>query len=90
MAMGSQSMDTLHTMLVRGDSPIQNFGDAILSYILENGIEKRSFDAEELRSLLVESRMIRGNELLNNMSKALSGDERFAWDVGGNNVTIRV
>lgn len=89
-AMESQGIDTLHSMLVRNDSPIQNFGDAVISYLLENGIESRCFEAEALRTMLVNARMIHGNELLNNMSKALGGDERFAWDVGGNNVTIRV
>lgn len=90
MAMKSQSMDTLHAMLVKADSPIQNFGDAVIAYLIESEIEQRSFEAEELRQCLVKSGMIQGNELICNMSKALAKDERFAWDAKGKNVTVRV
>ena len=90
IAMESQGMDTLHTMLVQADSSIQNFGDVVIAYLRENGIEQRSFEAEELRGILVNSSMIRGNELIANMPKALGGDERFAWDVEGDHVTIKV
>ena len=90
MAMKSQSMDTLHAMLVKAASPIQNFGDAVISYLVESETEQRSFEAEELRQLLVKSGMIQGNELVGNMPKALAKDERFAWDAKGENVTVRV
>lgn len=90
MAMKSQSMDTLHAMLVKADSPIQNFGDAVIAYLIESETEQRSFEAEELRQLLVKSGMIQGNELIWNMPKALAKDERFAWDAKGENVTVRV
>lgn len=90
MAMQSQSMDTLHAMLVKMDSPIQNFGDAVITFLIESGIEQRSFGAEELRQLLVKPGMIQGNELIWNMPKALAKDERFAWDAKGENVTVRV
>ena len=89
-AMKSQSMDTLHAMLVKYDGPIQNFGDAVISYLIENEIGQRSFESEELRQLLVKSGMIQGNELIGNIPKALAKDERFAWDAKGENVTIRV
>lgn len=90
MAMKLQSMDTLHAMLVKADSPIQNFGDAVIAYLVESETEQRSFAAEELRQLLVKSGMIQGNELIWNMPKALEKDERFAWDAKGENVTVRV
>lgn len=90
MAMESQSLDTLHAMLVKVDSPIQNFGDAVIACLIETGTEQRSFEAEELRQLLVNSGMIQGNELIWNMPKALAKDERFAWDAKGENVTVRV
>lgn len=90
IAMESQSMDTLHAVVVKYDSPIQNFGDAVVAYLLDNEIEQRSFEAEELRQLLVNSGMIRGNELIWNMPKALAKDERFAWDAKGENVTVRL
>lgn len=90
MAMKSQSMDTLHAMLVKIDSPVQNFGDAVIACLIENETEQRCFEAEELRQFLVKMGMIHGNELIWNMPKELAKDERFAWDVKGENVTIRV
>ena len=90
IAMESQSIETVHTMLVANDSDIQNFGDVVIAYLRENNIEQKKFEAEELRALLVESKMIQGNELIWNMPKALQKDERFAWDASNKNVTIRV
>ena len=90
MAMHLQSLDTIHAMLVKVDSLIQNFGDAVIAYLIESETEQRSFAAEELRQLLVKSGMIHGNELIGNMPKALAKDERFAWDAKGENVTVRV
>lgn len=89
-AMGSQKMDTIHAMLVKEDGPIQNFGDAVIAYLLERGIEQRAFKAEELRQLLVRAGMLHGNEVIWNMPKALAKDERFAWDAKGEDVTVRV
>lgn len=90
MAMHSQSMDTLHAMLVKVDSPIQNFGDAVIAYLLESETNQRSFETEELRQLLTKTGMIHGNELIGNLEKALENDERFAWDAKGENVIVRV
>ncbi len=89
-ALDGQSLETLHTMLVASDSPIQNFGDVVISYLLEQNIERRKFEAEELRLLLVDGGILHGNELIWNMSKALKQDGRFAWDASGNNVTVKV
>jgi hypothetical protein len=88
--MRSQSMDTLHAMLVKTDSPIQNFGDAVVACLIESETEQRFFEAEELRQFLVKTGMIQGNELIWNMPKALANDERFAWDAEGENVTVRI
>lgn len=90
MAMESQNMDTLHAMLVTVDSPIQNFGDAVIACLIESDTKQRSFEVEELRRFLVNTGMIQGNELIGNMPKALAKDERFAWDAKGENVTVRV
>ena len=89
-ALEGQALETVHTMLVVNDSPIQNFGDVVISYLLEQNIECRKFEAEELRLLLVNSGILHGNELIWNMSKALKGDGRFAWDASGNQVTIKI
>lgn len=89
-ALSGQSLDTLHAMLVTNDSPIQTFGDVVVSYLVDNDIEKRSFEAETLRLLLVDAGIIQGNELIWNMPKALSNDERFAWNASGDHVIVKV
>lgn len=89
-ALSGQSLDTLHTMLVANDSPIQTFGDVVVSYLVENDIDKRSFEAETLRLLLVDAGIIQGNELIWNMPKALNNDERFAWDASGDHVIVEI
>lgn len=89
-ALSGQSFDTVHTMLVANDSPVQSFGDVVISYLIDNDIKRRTFDAEELRLLLVEGKMIHGNELVGNMPKVLGNDERFAWNASGDHVTVEV
>jgi len=89
-ALDGQSLETLHTMLVANDSIIQNFGDVVICYLLEQNIERRKFEAEELRLLLVDGGVLHGNELIWNMPKALKQDGRFAWDASGNKVTVKV
>ena len=89
-ALSGQSLDTLHTMLVSSDSPIQTFGDVVVAYLVENDIDKRSFEADTLRLLLVDAGIIQGNELIWNMPKALSNDERFAWNASGDHVIVEV
>lgn len=89
-AMRGQSMETLHAMLVTGDSVIQSFGDVVVTWLKGNEIKQREFEAEELREDLVEASILQGNELIWNMPKALKQDERFAWDASGARVTILV
>jgi len=90
LAMEGQGIETLHSMLVQNDSPIQCFGDVVVSHLLENDIKQRDFEAEELRCELVAAGIIHGNELIWNMPKALRNDARFAWDAVGNHVTVKV
>lgn len=89
-ALNSQTGDTLHAMLVSGDSEIQTFADAVAAYLIDEEIPQRDFGAEELRQLLVSRGMIAGGELINNMPKVLSGDGRFAWDAAEKRVTIKI
>ena len=89
-AMERQSLDTLHAMLVTADSLIQNFGDVVVTWLMDNEIQQREFEAEELRRALVDAGIIHGNELIWNMPKALKQDERFAWDASGLHVTIEM
>ena len=85
-----QSFDTLHAMLVTNDGQIQTFGDVVISCLVDNEMTQRSFDAEELRLILVDAGAIQGGELIGNMSKVLSNDERFAWNASGDRVTVEV
>ena len=77
-------------MLVRLDSEIQSFPDAVAAFLVDSGIPERRFEAEQLRQLLVQRGMIAGGELYTNMPKALAKDFRFAWDADGQHVTIKV
>lgn len=89
-AMEGQSNDTLHAMLVSGDSEIHCFADAVAAFLIDGEVAQRRFEAEELRQMLVQRGMIAGNELTWNMPKALARDERFAWDADGQHVTVKV
>ena len=89
-AMTGQSIETLHAMLVNNNSPIQGFGDVVVSYLIDNEVKQRTFEAEELRRLLVYANILQGNELIWNMPKALKNDERFAWDASGEHVIVEV
>ncbi len=89
-ALNGQNLDTLHAMLVTGDSMIQDFGDVVVTWLLDNAIEQRNFEAEELRSKLAEAGIVQGNELIYNMPKALKQDGRFAWDASGTHVSIKI
>lgn len=89
-AMDGQAIDTLHTMLVTNSNLIQSFGDVVVTWLMDNEIEQRDFDAEELRQDLVDAGIIKGNELIWNMPKALKQDPRFAWDASKSHVAIKV
>lgn len=89
-AMPTQSLSTLHAMLVSDRSEIRTFPDAVAAYILDHQLEERVYDAEELRHILVQGKMIAGNELIWNMHKALDHDPRFLWDISNKNVHVRM
>jgi len=84
----TQTRDTLSAMLVSVDSEIQTFGDAVLAVLIEEGIDQRKFEAEELRQFLVRRGLISGNELFRSMPKALPRDDVFIWDAAEEHVTI--
>lgn len=86
----TQKYDTLHAMLVSDKSELQTFADAVVAYIVDQGIEQRKYETEQLRRTLLYGKLINGGELLNNLPKAIGMDPRFAWDAAGKNVTIRV
>ena len=71
-------------------SEISTFADAVVAFLVDDQVEQRRFEAEELRQLLVQRGMIAGNELIWNMPKALAKDGRFAWDADGKYVAVKV
>ncbi len=83
-----QRYDTVHALLVKSDSVIQSFGDAVVSYIIDNGIEERCFQAEQLRKLLANGKLIGNLELIGNVPRAIGRDPRFSWDITEENVNI--
>ena len=86
----NQQYDTIHAMLVSEKSEVQTFGDAVIAHLVDNEIEQRQFEAEELRQILVRGKLIVGNELIWNMCRAVGNDPRYAWDIAGEHVTIKV
>ena len=90
IAMESQSTNTLHAMLVDNDSWIKDFRDVVAVFLHDELRERKSFEAEELRKILVSYGMISGNELINNMSRALEKDPRFIWNSDGTKVNVRL
>lgn len=80
--------DTIHALLVNDDSKLNTFGDAIVVYVIDNEIEERRFQAEQLRRLLVYGKLIGEFELIGNMPRAIGNDPRFAWDAAEENVNI--
>lgn len=74
-----QTGDTLHAMLVSGNSEIQTFPDVVAAFLADDEIVQRRFGAEELRQMLVQRGMIAGNELIWNMPKALAKDMNVSY-----------
>ena len=90
MAMKTQNGSTLHAMFVEKGSDIQNFCDAVWTYLKDEMPGRNEFEVEELRGILKDAGMLSGNELIWNMPKALGGDDRFLWYSGGSRVKVRL
>lgn len=94
-ALETQTIETLHAMLVSLDSEVQTFSDAVLSLFVEKQItllENRvqQYSCEELRQILVEYGLIAGRELVYTMPEALPNDGHFIWNLDHKNVTIKI
>ena len=89
IAMDSQYSNTLHTVIVKSDSWIQNFRDVVAVFLSTEMPERQSFEAEDLRKILARAGMIYGNQLIGHMHIALGSDSRFIWDRDGQNVKVR-
>lgn len=89
-ALPNQWLDTLAAMVVTADGQVQTFSEGILAMLVDNRIEKREFDLEDLRKQLVDWGMIGSGELQGNgLCKATESDRRFLWDRNKRHVTIR-
>lgn len=93
-ALDTQSIETLHAMLVTLDSEIQTFSDAVLSVFIENQVSQLAdkmlqYSSEELQHLLVEYGLIAGKELIFKLPDALPNDSHFKWDLSHKIVTIK-
>ena len=86
----SKQYDSIHTFLVSEDCELQTFGDAIIAYMIDNHIEERCLQAEQLRQILVDGKLIGEYELIGNLPRSIGNDPRFAWDAMGENVNIRI
>ena len=80
--------DSIHCLLVRNDSVLRSFGDAVIAYIIDNEISERRFNEGELRRLLAYGKLIGNRELIDNLRRAIGNDPRFAWDASGETVTL--
>lgn len=80
--------DSIHCLLVRSDSVLRSFGDAVIAYIVDNEISERHFYEGELRRLLSYGKLIGNRELIDNLQRAIGNDSRFAWDASGETVTV--
>ena len=85
----NQGLETIRAGIVPEDSLIGNFADLVYARLLEDptiSLPVR-IDKEDFRQRLIEYKMIRGNELIYTMPKAVSGS-KFAWTSDGDSVLI--
>jgi hypothetical protein len=73
-----QSMDTIHAAITREDSGFKTFADIVWDYVNRLMGTPIHMETEKLRRILVEAGMLRRNERLFTMHKALE-DYRFIW-----------
>ena len=86
----AKQYDSIDTFLVRENCELQTFGDAIIAYMIDSNIGVRCLQAEQLRQILVDGKLIGEYELRGNLPRAIGNDPRFAWDAIGEYVNIQV
>lgn len=86
----NQGLDTIRAGIVQEDSIIGDFSDLVHARLLEDSAIKLPvrMNKEELRQLLVEYKMIQGNELIYTMPRVLESS-KFAWSSDEETVLIR-
>lgn len=85
----NQGLDTIRAGIVQEDSVIGDFADLVHARLLEDVAVKLPvrMNKEDLRQLLIEYKMIQGNELIYTMPKALESS-KFAWSSDEDTVLI--
>ena len=85
----NQGLETIRAGIVREDSVIGDFADLVHARLLEESDIKLPvrMNKEDLRQLLIEYKMIQGNELIYTMPKALESS-KFAWSSDEESVLI--
>lgn len=73
-----QALDTLGAAIVPCNSGINSFADVVHRYCYEKEILGKKMVTEDLRAVLREAGMLKGNQLLYNLHRALK-DYRFAF-----------
>jgi hypothetical protein len=73
-----QNIDTVHAAVTKEDSGFNTFADVVWDYINKTLGTPIQLETEQLRKLLIEAGMLKGNERLFTMHKALE-DYRFIW-----------
>lgn len=85
----NQGLETIRAGIVPEDSVIGNFADLVYARLIEDSTLTMPvrLKKENLRQMLIEYKMIQGNELIYTLSKALDGP-KYAWNDDGESVLI--
>lgn len=83
-----QDSDVVHAAIVKNDSQIKTFGDIVWHFVDEEFGVPKEMIAEELRQFLLNKQVLKGNERLGGMHKAIPNDPRFIWLDDNNRVLV--
>lgn len=85
----NQGLETIRAGIVPEDSVIGNFADLVYARLIEDSTLTMPvrLQKENLRQMLIEYKMIQGNELIYTLPKALDG-AKYAWNDDGESVLI--
>ena len=83
-----QDSDVVHAAIVHHDSNFKTFADIAWYLINEEIGTPQKMMAEEMRQILVDKQVLKGNERIWGMHKAIPNDYRFVWLDDNNKVLI--
>lgn len=82
-----QAADVIHAAVTRKDSECRTFGDVVWCIVNEKIGTPQQIDTEALRKLLLSENILKGNERIHSLHKAIE-DYRFVWHDNGKGVII--